>query len=309
MRSIRLSTQRIKCIACIDFKPTGWTFTARPRTTVIWSCQLARWRCLKLSRQTPQGTPRGSRWSSAAQTSRRLPRGNCDMTWEAQWWRLCSTHGKAQFGEALLSWGKGAFFEVTPVGWEMDASGRGGTLYAPRVPFRKSVAVSWPLRVMSRPGRSWAVLPGEARFWSMGGSAAERPSGGRGGRVGRDGQRTSVHSVVKNRSLTLERDTVPPKVLPYHSANPRGQWRCGVVRGRWAGRPRQLELRLDGRWARVVCIPSETWDVDASDEAHTRGRPVQAALTAEDEVKCTYGKESCLALREGSTFHRDSTKL
>ena len=225
----------------------------------------------------------------SADMAKLAPWQSVDMTWEGSVVEVVpDDSGKAQFGEALLSWGKGAFFEVTPVGWEMDASGRGGTLYAPRVPFRKSVAVSWPLPsdVETWEG-SWAVLPGEAlpsdrwvavqrndRREVEAVELAEMANG-----------QVSIR-LSKTGAWTLERDTVPPKVLPYHSANPlvaNGDAVWFVDDG-LAGL-RQLELRLDGRWARVVWDPKRNMAMyDASDEVHTRGRPVQAALTAEDEV-------------------------
>ena len=46
-----------------------------------------------------------------------------------------------------------------------------------------------------------------------------------------------------------------------------------------------MELRLDGRWARVVWDPKRNMvTYEAFDDVHQRGQSVKAVLTVEDEV-------------------------
>ena len=196
--------------------------------------------------------------------------------------------GEAQFGEARLSWGKGTLFETAEVGWELEDSRCGGTLHAPTVPFRKSMDVSWPLPsdVATWEG-SWVMLPGEALTvdrWV----AVQRNARGDVGSVELAQIENGVVSVQLSNTgaWMLERDTVPPKVLPYHSASPLVATGDAVwfVDDDLSG-VSEIELRLDGRWARVVWDPKRNMvTYQASDGVHARGRSVKAVLTVEDEV-------------------------
>ena len=212
-----------------------------------------------------------------------------DMDWEGASATVApNASGEAQFGEARLSWGKGTFFETTDVGWEMEESRQGGTLHAPMVPFRRSIDVSWPLPgdVETWEG-SWVVLPGEAMpedRWV----AVQRNTRNELEAVEMAQIEDGMVSVQLSRTgaWRLERDTVPPKVLPYHSASPLVASGDAVwfVDDALSG-IREIELRLDGRWARLVWDPKRNMvTYEATDALHARGRSVKAVLTVEDEV-------------------------
>ena len=212
-----------------------------------------------------------------------------DMDWEGPTASVMPNQsGEAQFGEARLSWGMGTFFETTEVGWEMEGSRQGGTLHAPMVPFRRSIDVSWrlPSDVETWEG-SWVVLPGdtlpEDRWVAVQRNARREVEAVKLAQI--ENGMVSVQ-LSSTGAWRLERDTVPPKVLPYHSASPLVATGDAVwfVDDALSG-VREMDLRLDGRWARVVWDPKRNMvTYQASDGVHARGRSVKAVLTVEDEV-------------------------
>ena len=217
------------------------------------------------------------------------PWESTDMKWEGQGAEVVPDEpGEARFGEATLRWREGTFFETTTVGWELDASRQGGALHAPMAPFRRSVEVSWPMPsdVETWEG-SWVVLPGEALpvdRWV----AVQRNARGEAEAVelvNIEQGRVSV-ALSKPGAWRLERDTVPPKVMPYHSASPLVATGDAVwfVDDALSG-IREMELRLDGTWARLVWDPKRNMvTYEAFDDVHQRGQSVTAVLTVEDEV-------------------------
>ena len=211
------------------------------------------------------------------------------MEWEdSVAWISPATGGERMFGAAKLRWAKDTFFEATAVAWEMDAAGQGGTLHAPLVPFRKPVEVVWtlPEKVQAWDG-GWVVLPGTSLpkdRWL----AVQRDTRGeveRAELVEIERDQVSVQ-LSKAGTWKLERDTVAPKLLPYHSATPlvangNAVW---FVEDALAG-IRNVELSLDGEWARLVWNPKRNMvTYEATDAMHARKQPVQAKLIAEDEV-------------------------
>jgi hypothetical protein len=83
---------------------------------------------------------------------------------------------------------------------------------------------------------------------------------------------------------TLERDTVPPQLLPYHSGTPLVPSGDAVwfVDDALSGLE-DLQLTLDGDWARLDWDPKRSMvTYDSSDDVHAHGRPVSVVLTATD---------------------------
>jgi hypothetical protein len=74
--------------------------------------------------------------------------------------------------------------------------------------------------------------------------------------------------------------------MPYHSASPLVATGDAVwfVDDALSG-IREMELRLDGTWARLVWDPKRNMvTYEAFDDVHQRGQSVTAVLTVEDEV-------------------------
>jgi len=162
------------------------------------------------------------------------------------------------------------------------------TTRAQRPSKRKSIQVQWPVpsSVTVWEG-TWSILPGDtlpSDRWL----AVQRKESGEVARAEVASWLDDAWEVDLSRGgeWTLERDAVPPKVLPYHSASPLVANGDAVwfVDDALSG-VRAIELRLDGRWARVVWDPKRNMvTYQASDGVHARGQSVKAVLTVEDEV-------------------------
>ena len=225
-------------------------------------------------------------------------------------------HERFQF-----AWKAGTFFESETMRVFVRENGRMLALEPTEAPYRKSIQVQWPRAVVGdRLGRglvhfAWRHL---ALRPVVGGSAQ-----GERGEVARAEVASWLDEawevdLPRGGEWTLERDTVPPKVLPYHSASPLVATGDAVwfVDDALSG-VREMELRLDGRWARVVWDPKRNMvTYQASDGVHARGRSVKAVLTVEDEVgnvqvwegRVWFGLEKA-KLNAGQRFTRDSMKL
>ena len=196
--------------------------------------------------------------------------------------------GQVQFGEATLSWDEGTFFETTHVGWETSLSQRGGTLHPSSVPYRKSLEVSWvlPTNAESWEG-GWSVLPQSTgspdrllavRRNDDGDIDGAEPVKIENGKV--------VMSLSQGGTWMLERDTIPPKVMPYFSGSPLVENGDAVwyVEDELAG-IETIELELDGKWSRVVWDPKRSMvTYESSDAHHARETSVETSLTVRDAV-------------------------
>lgn len=194
--------------------------------------------------------------------------------------------GTCQLGGAKVSWEARAFFETTVLGWTLNDGQTGGTLYPTTVPLRKAIEVSWALPMSTDTwAAGWSWLPGQPwpeDKWV----ATQRDEQG-------DLVRTA-EAAVKGGHLTmslshgglwtLERDTVPPQLLPYHSGTPLVPSGDAVwfVDDALSGLE-DLQLTLDGDWARLGWDPKRSMvTYDPSDDVHAHGRPVSVVLTATD---------------------------
>ena len=196
--------------------------------------------------------------------------------------------GQVQFGEVTLSWDEGTFFETTHVGWETSSSQRGGTLHPSSVPYRKSLEVSWvlPTNAESWEG-GWSVLPqstgspdrlSAVRRNDDGDIDGAEPVKIENGKV--------VMSLSQGGTWMLERDTIPPKVMPYFSGSPLVENGDAVwyVEDELAG-IETIELELDGQWSRVVWDPKRSMvTYESSDAHHARETSVETSLTVRDAV-------------------------
>ena len=196
--------------------------------------------------------------------------------------------GQVQFGEVTLSWDEGTFFETTHVGWETSSSQRGGTLHPSSVPYRKSLEVSWvlPTNAESWEG-GWSVLPQSTgspdrllavRRNDDGDIDGAEPVKIENGKV--------VMSLSQGGTWMLERDTIPPKVMPYFSGSPLVENGDAVwyVEDELAG-IETIELELDGQWSRAVWDPKRSMvTYESSDAHHARETSVETSLTVRDAV-------------------------
>ena len=84
----------------------------------------------------------------------------------------------------------------------------------------------------------------------------------------------------------MVRDTLAPKVIPYHSGTPLVQGGDAVwfVEDLLAG-VETLTLTIDGQWARLVWDPKRNMvTYEADDGKHPSGVPVRVELRVSDEV-------------------------
>ena len=93
-------------------------------------------------------------------------------------------------------------------------------------------------------------------------------------------------SLSQGGTWMLERDTIPPKVMPYFSGsalveNGDAVW---YVEDELAG-IETIELELDGKWSRVVWDPKRSLvTYESSDAHHARETSVETSLTVRDAV-------------------------
>lgn len=210
-----------------------------------------------------------------------------DMSWEAP---TCSSgvneSGFWEVDGCRVTWEGQTFFEPTELGWSLNDRRTGGVLFPSAAPLRKPVEVAWDLPPSNQVwDAGWSVLPG--RSWPTDKwLAVQRDSEG-------EVVRTSSAHVKDGRVLMslshgghwgLERDTVPPRLLPYHSGTPLVQDGDAVwyVEDSLSG-VEGLELTLDGVWARITWDPKRNMvTYSQEDEVHARGKLVKAVLKAAD---------------------------
>ena len=132
-----------------------------------------------------------------------------------------------------FAWKAGTFFESETMRVFVRENGRTLALEPTEAPYRKSIQVQWPVpsSVTVWEG-AWSILPGDtlpSDRWL----AVQRKEGGEVARAVVASWLDEAWEVDLPRGgeWTLERDTVPPRVLPYHSGTVRS-WlqatRCGL---------------------------------------------------------------------------------
>ena len=189
--------------------------------------------------------------------------------------------------QATLSWDSKTFFELTAVGWRTDSTGLSAFVWPEFEAWRGKVDVAWR---MPSPevvwGISGAALPQDA--WPTADWVAVHEVGGQiKHAVPAEVQEgTWRMALPSGGAWRMVRDTVAPKVIPYHSGTPLVQGGDAVwfVEDLLAG-VETLTLTIDGQWARLV------WDskrnmatYEAADARHPSGAPVRVQLEVMDAV-------------------------
>ena len=196
--------------------------------------------------------------------------------------------GDMKFRGFVLSWASGTFYETDTLGFEVDLAGRQVDVFPNDVPYRKPVEMRWPVPSSAQSWEgSWAVLPGASvpiDRWL----AIRRSDNG-------DVEETAVADwddptwtvqLPSGGRWSLERDTVAPKVMPYHSGTPLTSEGNAVwyVDDELSGIA-SVELTLNGQWLRGVWDPKRNMlTYEGSDGRHPSGKPCLVALTVTDEV-------------------------
>lgn len=185
-----------------------------------------------------------------------------------------------------VSWEAGTWFEPSEVGWESDPSSLAGTLHPIDEPYLKPVSLSWSTWDAGKalPG-SWHTMPAglvEDSKWVL----CQRDDEG-------NAKRTVLAAVEEGRVVgkvrhggrwAMERDTLPPKLIPYHSGTPLVPNGDAVwfVEDALSG-VEEVSLRVDGRWARLVWDPKRSMlTYQASDGIHPVGKPCVVEVEAKD---------------------------
>lgn len=185
-----------------------------------------------------------------------------------------------------VSWEAGTWFEPSRAGWESDPRSLAGTLHPIDEPYLKPVSLSWSTWDAGKalPG-SWHTMPAglaEDSKWVL----CQRDDEG-------NVERTAAAAVEKGRVVgkvrhggrwAMERDTLPPKLIPYHSGTPLVPNGDAVwfVEDALSG-VEEVSLRVDGRWARLVWDPKRSMlTYKASDGIHPVGKPCLVEVEAKD---------------------------
>lgn len=189
--------------------------------------------------------------------------------------------------QATLYWEEKTFFEPAEVGWRSDSSGLSAFVWPEFEAWRGKVDVVWTLpspAVMW--GLSGAALPQDARpttHWVAVHEVEDQIKHVVPAQVQEGAWRMSLPG---GGSWRMVRDTVAPKVIPYHSGTPlvRGGDAVWFVEDLLAG-VNTLTLTIDGQWARLVWDPKRNMATyEASDDKHPSGTPVRVELEVTDEV-------------------------
>ena len=196
--------------------------------------------------------------------------------------------GTKAFGEWAWTWKSGTFFESETVRVSVGQNGRTLDMVPVDVPYRKPIQVRWPVpsSVAMWEG-AWSVLPGDA-LPSDRWLAVQRKENGEVARTVVASQQDGFWEVNLSRGgvWMMERDTVPPRVLPYHSGTPLVASGDAVwfLEDAMAGID-DVALRIQGQWARAVWDPKRNMlTYEVSDGIHPRGVACPVSLTVTDEV-------------------------
>lgn len=185
-----------------------------------------------------------------------------------------------------VSWEAGTWFEPSRAGWDSDPRSLAGTLHPIDEPYLKPVSLSWSTWDAGKalPG-SWHTMPAglvEDSKWVL----CQRDDEG-------NVERTVLATVEEGRVVgkvrhggpwAMDRDTLPPKLIPYHSGTPLVPNGDAVwfVEDELSG-VEEVSLRVDGRWARLVWDPKRSMlTYQASDGIHPVGKPCVVEVEAKD---------------------------
>jgi hypothetical protein len=189
--------------------------------------------------------------------------------------------------QATLSWDDKTFFEPTAVGWRSDSTGLSAFVWPEFEAWRGKVDVAWK---MPSPevvwGISGAALPQDA--WPTVDWVAVHEVGGQVKHAipAEVQEGTWRMALPSGGAWRMVRDTVAPKVIPYHSGTPLVQGGDAVwfVEDLLAG-VETLTLTIDGQWARLVWDPKRNMATyEATDARHPSGAPVRVQLEVMDAV-------------------------
>lgn len=189
--------------------------------------------------------------------------------------------------QATLSWDDKTFFEPTAVGWRTDSTGLSAFVWPEFEAWRGKVDVAWK---MPSPevvwGISGAALPQDA--WPTADWVAVHEVGGQVKHAvpAEVQEGTWRMALPSGGAWRMVRDTVSPKVIPYHSGTPLVQGGDAVwfVEDLLAG-VETLTLTIDGQWARLVWDPKRNMATyEAADARHPSGAPVRVQLEVMDVV-------------------------
>ena len=188
---------------------------------------------------------------------------------------------------AALSWDEQSFFEPTQVGWRTDSTGLSAHVWPEFEAWRGKADVTWPLpspEVMW--GASGAALPQDAwptTHWV----AVHEVEGQIKHAIPADVQEGAWRMALPGGGAwRMVRDTVVPKVIPYHSGTPlvRGGDAVWFVEDLLSGVD-TMTLTIDGQWTRLVWDPKRNMATyEASDDKHPSGAPVRVELEVTDAV-------------------------
>ena len=193
------------------------------------------------------------------------------------------SHGSFEF-----AWKAGTFFESEFMRAFVRENGRTLALEPTQVPYRKSIQVQWPVpsSVTAWEG-VWSILPGDtlpSDRWL----AVQRKESGEVARAEVASWLDEAWAVDLPRGgqWTLERDTLAPRVLPYHSGTPLVASGDAVwyLEDELSGIA-DVQMTIEGRWARAVWDPKRNMvTYEAADAIHPRGLPCSVTLQVTDEV-------------------------
>lgn len=196
--------------------------------------------------------------------------------------------GTQSHGSFEFAWKAGTFFESEIMGVFVRENGRTLEMMPIDVPYRKSIQVQWPVPSSVNVWEgAWSILPGDtlpSDRWL----AVQRKESGEVARAVVASWLDSAWEVDLPRGgqWTLERDTVAPRVLPYHSGTPLMVSGDAVwyVEDALSGIA-DVQMTIQGRWARVVWDPKRNMvTYAAADAIHPRGLPCPVSLQVTDEV-------------------------
>ena len=189
--------------------------------------------------------------------------------------------------QATLSWEEKAFFEPAEVGWRTDSTGLSARVWPEFEAWRGKLDVVWTLpspEVMW--GMSGAALPQDAWPTTQWLAVHEVEGQIKQAVPAQVQEGTWRMALPGGGAWRMTRDTVAPKVIPYHSGTPLVQGGDAVwfVEDLLSGVD-TMTLTIDGRWARLVWDPKRNMATyEASDGKHPSGAPVRVELEVTDAV-------------------------
>jgi len=196
--------------------------------------------------------------------------------------------GIQRHGRFEVAWKAGTFFESETMRLFVRENGRTLALEPTEAPYRKSIQVQWPVPTLVTVWEgAWSILPGTSLPADRWLSVQRGAEGEVGDAVVAEWQEGHwLVDLPRGGEWSMERDTVPPRVIPYHSGTPLVASGDAVwfLEDALAG-IEDVELRIQGRWARAVWDPKRNMlTYEASDGVHPRGVPCPVSLSVTDKV-------------------------